>query len=224
MVRNYNPLYWATAFSLFGAANALADHKDEHRHHEAHVHGQWELFAALDEKALTVNVKGPIVDILGYEYAPKSKQEKDILASVSAKLAEPENIFKLGPNAECNLSEPIAISFPDGFENDGANEKDDHHGHDEHDEHAHSDHEHHDDEEHAEADHEEHDEHEENVHDSDIEITYSFACAAPSRLKQIVVTGFDAYPEIKEIEAVFINDTRQLAKHLSHESSTFELK
>ncbi|MEM8772878.1 MAG: DUF2796 domain-containing protein [Pseudomonadota bacterium] len=186
------------------------DHNNDHYTHEAHVHGAWELFAALDDKKLSVTVKGPIVDALGFERPPATQEERTAIKDLKTGLDAPEKLFALSKRARCSVEGPAQIALPKGFSEDlseieqPGEDGDDHHGHNEHD---------------TEGDYSDHD-----IHSSDLEVSYIFNCEAPARLTEITVNVFDIFPDIDNIDAVFLSDTRQSARRLKGDSKSFNVK
>lgn len=177
------------------------DHKHDHDHHhhshEAHVHGAWELFAALDDAQLSVTVKGPIVDMLGFEAAPANDQERKAVADLAATLQTSEAMVSLDQRAGCTLSAPVIVALPEGFKA----KADEDHSHD-------HDHKH---------------EHEHDIHKSDIELTYAFTCTAPQRLITIALTGFTTFSGIETVDAVFLSDSKQAAHRLERRSQVWKI-
>ncbi len=232
-------LLFASPFALAaGAAHAEEQHDHDHRAHEAHVHGAWELFAALDDARLSVTLKGPLVDVLGFETFPDSDEERGAVANLREKLKSSEVMVTLDGRARCELVSPAAVVLPAGFPTeDGESASSDAHDHGEHDDHDHhddhSDHDDHDDhDDHAAHEHEhEHEKHHDDhadhadhdVHTHNLEVTYAFDCASPARLGEITVSGFETFPTIENVDAVFLDDTRQTADRLERGSQTLKI-
>ncbi|MEM9014038.1 MAG: DUF2796 domain-containing protein [Pseudomonadota bacterium] len=177
--------------------------EDSARSHGAHTHGAWELFAALDGSKLSLTAKGPLVDVLGFEYAPKTNEERQSVEALVNRLETPEVMIALDGRGQCALSSPVAVSLPDGFL--GENEHD---GDDDHTE------QHHHDADHADPD----------IHANDLEISYQFECDAPKRLGSITVSAFEAFPSIERVDSVFLSGTAQAAERLSPDAQTLKLK
>ncbi len=208
----------AAALALI-AANALAlgPHDDHASHqHSAHVHGSWELFAALDGAQLTISIKGPAIDALGFETAPSTNEERAAAAALQTQLAHPETLLTLDARANCALAEPTAVSMPGGvaheLEDRGAqsDQGDDHHDH-HHDHHDHDRDDDHGDESHHSA------------HTDDIEVAYVFECGAPNRLRSIAIKGFETFPSIEAIDAVFLSDAATVSQRLTKKSTTLKI-
>lgn len=200
------------ALTVHGA-HAGEPHEHDHRSHDAHVHGTWELFAALDESLLSVTIKGPLIDIVGFERAPETEDERSAIREIQGRLAAPELMLSLDERANCVLSDPVKIVLPESFTRESGDAQGDH-AHETHKENGHHDHDAHEGEEH----HAEHD-----VHTNDIEVSYSFDCKSPARLGAISMTGFDAFPAIENVDAVFLGDAKQTAQRLRRGTQILKL-
>lgn len=208
-------LFFIAPFAVaVGGASAEEHDEHDHRAHDAHVHGTWELFAALDDSQLSITIKGPLIDVVGFEHAPATEDEHNAIQQMRSRLAAPELMLSLTERATCTLSEPVQINLPQGFPqvdmHEGENHEQepdkeaDHHGHDEHEDEAHH------------ADHD--------VHTNDLEVTYAFDCQSPARLRAITMTGFDAFPAIENVDAVFLGDAKQVARRLGRGTQTLAIE
>ena len=225
-----------------GAAHAEEPDEHDHRAHEAHVHGTWELFAALDDAQLSVTLKGPLVDLVGFERPPETKEEHDAIQAMHDRLGVADAMLTLNKRAGCTLSEPVRINLPEGYSEDGDDDHDhdheedhksDHHGHNEeaHHDHDANDDDHHDHEAHEHDEEEDHHAHtddedhhaDHDIHDSDLEITYAFSCQSPDRLRAISMTGFETFPGIEQVDAVFLGDAQQTASRLGRNAQTLTI-
>ena len=187
------------------AAQAFEPDDHDHRAHEAHIHGAWELFAALDDKQLSVTLTGPLVDALGFETIPDTDEERTAVTDLHDRLKSFEMMLTLDELARCKLSQASAV-FPEGFSTENAKAQ-----HDDHDDHDHDEHD----------GHEEHDNHD--AHSNNLEVTYVFDCASPARLRAITMTAFDTFPTIENIDAVFLSDAKQLMQHLEPKKNALTL-
>lgn len=187
------------------------DHEDhdDHRAHGVHVHGAWEMFAALDDARLTVTMKGPLVDVLGFERLPETDEERASVVELKERVMSYQTMLALDDRVRCEASEPAAVVLPEGFLTEVAANSEEH-ADDDHD-HAHHD-------EHDDDHHDEHD-----IHKNDLEVTYVFNCASPTRLRSITMSGFDAFPAIESVEAVFLGDAKQVAGRLTRDSQTLAI-
>ncbi len=188
---------------------------------QAHVHGAWTLFAALDGKTLTVTFAGPLADLAGVEHRSGSPEEEQALEAARAELAGLEPLATLSEKARCGPSAPLELTLVQTADSQDDQEgHEDHKDHDDHDDHGddgdHGDHEDHED-------HEDHHEGHEDAHGSDVELTYAFACDAPGRLKAIKVDAFNVVEGIETIDAVFLGDARQVAARLTPSAAVLPL-
>jgi len=151
----------------------------------AHVHGHGQLLIAQEGQQWQLEFNLPAADVVGFEHAAHSEQDKQRLHNVEESLAIPERVFTtLGGN--CEVAEQD-VDLPGS----GHHEADDHHDSHEHEEHA--DHE-------GNDEHEGHDEHE--TQHADVRLRYQLQCHG--KLNGITVTLFDIAPSLGEIDVQWI--------------------
>ncbi|MFS1963057.1 zinc uptake protein ZrgA [Vibrio lentus] len=160
------PTILAVVIGMTVSANVLAN--EEFRSHEAHVHGKVEVNIAQDGQELLVEVTAPGADVVGFEHAPETAEQKKVFEQAIAQLNKPEELFGFN-NAGCTLKFKSVTNTLEGDHDDHEGhdhaeyDHDDHKGHD-HAEHDHDDHKGHD---HAEHDHDDHKGHDHAEHDHD---------------------------------------------------------
>jgi hypothetical protein len=167
------------------AAMALAE-EAEHREHGPHEHGVAELNVALDGDVLWLELSSPAMNIVGFEHAPSSPEQKAAVDTATETLKDGARLFVTSSEAGCELTEAKVttdVEHPEGDHDDAA--------------------------EHGEAG-----EHEGEVH-SEFQASYRFECAAPDALRQIEVRLFDLFPGTEEIEAQVISGSGQTAAELT---------
>jgi hypothetical protein len=71
----------------------------------AHVHGQLKLDVAIDVRAITVHVDSPLVNIVGYERAPRTDAERNTAQQALAQLRSAGKLFTIDPAAGCALAQ-----------------------------------------------------------------------------------------------------------------------
>ena len=91
-----------TIFTISFIANA--EESNEHRHHEAHVHGEAELSLIIDETSIAFELKSPALNVLGFEHEPKTEAEEELVHAANEKLSKYENIIFI-PDLKCKVSE-----------------------------------------------------------------------------------------------------------------------
>lgn len=171
------------------------EHDDEHesdkhsiRQTDSHVHGNALLALALDGNRLSIEFESPLYNILGFEHAPSSDAEKQLVEKSESVLRSPSNLFSFNSEASCTLS-----SNNENFsliENNHSEHEDSEHKHNEH--------------AHDEDKHEEHAEHRELL------IEYQYQCADPEQLKTFSTNLFENFPNLSELETVFLGPGTQL--------------
>ncbi len=211
--------------------------EDQHRQHDAHVHGHAQLNLVVSGQTLQVELETPSNNLLGFEHQARSKQDKQTLQSALAVLNDPARWLRPDAAASCKLQdidiESALLESDHHDEHEKHAKHDDHddhdHGkhakHDDHDDHGHDKHAKHDDHDHHEHDkhddHAKHDDHDHEGHDDDemhseFDITLSFACARPDRLTSVDASGlFQRFPNMDEIDVQWITDSKQSATELS---------
>ena len=128
----------AVALLLAAAAfGAHAKHDEHHGHgHDAHEHGHGHLNLVLDGNRLMIELQAPAADLVGFEHAAKSDEEKAQYAQAVARLNQPDALFRFAQAAGCKLTQQesnTANKTHDHEKSDGGH--DDHH----HDDAGHAD-------------------------------------------------------------------------------------
>ena len=188
----------------------------ETRELDAHVHGVGQLNMALDGKTVAMELHAPGADIVGFEYAAKSAEDRDTVAAALELLKTPLDLFTLPAAAGCSVVDASAK-----LEGDGQH---DNHDHDE--EHAHDEHgdDHHDhDEEHG---HEE--EHDDGHGDAEVNHTefhaeYTLTCDNPTALGTMDFAYFAVFENALELEVQIVSPSGAQAFEVKRESPVLDL-
>lgn len=178
---------------------------------DAHEHGVGQLNIAFDGGQVAMELHAPGADIVGFEYAAESAEDRAAVDAAVATLARPLDLFLLPEAAGCSVVQASAE-----LESEDAHEDhDEEHGHDDHDEdhieeHAADDHE----KEHADDDHDDdhgeghgHDDHDDD-HDAhaneaghtEFHAEYLLTCADPTAVSEITFAYFEIFPNALEVE------------------------
>lgn len=185
------------ALATFGAQ---ANHEHEESHsHGAHEHGHGLLNFVVDGNQLMIELQAPAADLVGFEHAATTAEEKAQYAKALAQLKQPETLFGIAPAAACQLAHQ-EIKAPQPEE--------DHEGHD-HDA-AH-------DEDHANHDHDA--AHEQHEH-ADLGAIYTYNCTAPDRLNGLTAKLFSVYPSLSKLTVQGILPSGQTAAELTPTANT----
>lgn len=182
----------AVTLLLAAAAFGVQANHDEHdgHGHGAHEHGHGHLNLVLDGNQLMIELQAPAADLVGFEHAAKSDEEKAQYAKAMAQLKQPDALFRFDPAAGCKLTQQ---------ELQAAKEEHDHdHDHDhqksdgKHDEHQHDD-----------AGH------------ADMGAMYTYTCATPAKLTGLEATLFSVYPSLEKLSVQGILPSGQTAAELT---------
>jgi hypothetical protein len=112
---------FSSCFVLLAAVALLTDHAgyasgqaraqqangtstgEGHRQLGAHVHGQGKLDIAVEGGKLAMELEVPAADIVGFEHAARTKQQRATVASARAALSKPLALFRMPPAAGCRV-------------------------------------------------------------------------------------------------------------------------
>jgi len=187
----------------------------------AHAHGEGKLNIAIAGKTVAIELEIPAADIIGFEHAARTDQQKARLNEGTAKLAKPLALFVPNADANCTLNQAdvdtvgaIADAHGEHGEHDKHSDHDKHAEHDEHDKHGEDDK--HD--EHAHAESESSDE-----SHSEFRATYAISCANPDQLTQIALAFFKAFANAKELNVALVGDKGTRTFTGSREDATLKL-
>ncbi len=169
---------------------------DGHTELGAHEHGVGIFNVAIEGNTLAMELEAPGADIVGFEHAAKSAEDKAAIKKAKVTLADLHHVVDLPAAASCKLTKANIELHSEG----GDHGKHDDHDHDhgkkaeKHDDHDH-DHDHgkkaekHDDHDHAkEAGH------------TEFHAEYELNCAKPDQLTAFVFTYFNTFKGAKELE------------------------
>ncbi|MEZ8466689.1 DUF2796 domain-containing protein [Vibrio splendidus] len=241
------PTILAVVIGMTVSTNVLAN--EEFRSHEAHVHGKVEVNIAQDGQELLVEVTAPGADVVGFEHAPETAEQKKVFEQAIAQLNKPEELFGF-TNASCTLKFKSVTNTLEGEHDDheghdhAEGEHDDHEGHDhaEHDHDDHKDHDHaehdHDDHkghDHAEHDHDDHEGHDHAEHDHDdheghdhsegghgeFTVEYHYQCSDIEKLDTVNTQWFSKFSNTKSMTVNLLTDSAQIQEVLNADRISF---
>ena len=241
------PTILAVVIGMTVSTNVLAN--EEFRSHEAHVHGKVEVNIAQDGQELLVEVTAPGADVVGFEHAPETAEQKKVFEQAIAQLNKPEELFGFN-NASCTLKfKSVTNTLEDDHDDHEGHdhaegEHDDHEGHDhaEHDHDDHKDHDHaehdHDDHkghDHAEHDHDDHEGHDHAEHDHDdheghdhsegghgeFTVEYHYQCSDIEKLDTVNTQWFSKFSNTKSMTVNLLTDSAQIQEVLNTDRISF---
>ena len=154
----------------------------------AHEHGHSSLNIAIENGQIAMELEAPGADIVGFEYAAETAEDRAKLDAAIATLSKPLSLFVLPAAAGCTVTSSSAGLI-------GGH-------HDDHDDHAHNDHAKEEGDDHAHDDHAK----EEEAGHTEFHAEYLLTCADPSAVNRIEFAFFKAFPNAQEVEVQMISD------------------
>ena len=174
----------------------------------AHEHGHSSLNVAIEGDRVEMELIAPGADIVGFEHAAESAEDRAAVEQAEAVLGEPLSLFGFTDAAGCAI-ETAAVEI----------EGEDH---DDHEDKAHADEGHHD-EEHAEADHL--DNQEDEASHNEFHAVYALTCGAPDALDGIDFAAFfEAFSGAEEVEVTVISEQGQSSYEVERDSPMVDLQ
>ena len=205
------PIFFATL-----ASPALAS--ETVRQLDSHEHGVGELNIAIEGGSVVMEFHAPGADIVGFEYKPKSAEDRSAIDAAVAVLARPLELFVVPAAAECSIVRASAQLEQD----DDHDDHEDHASHDDHDEHEeHANHDHGHDDEHAEHGHEEHAS--EEAH-SEFHAEYALACSNIDGMNEIKFAYFDSFENARELEVQIVSANGAQAFEVTRDDPVLDLR
>ena len=184
----------AALAALWGAAPGIAEDDAPRRDLDAHEHGSGTLNIAVENGAVWMELEVPGADIVGFEHAAESAEDRQAVEAAKAVLARPLNLFAFPEAAGCAVEDAhVAIAGEEhGEEHDG---------------------------EEAEA----HDEDEGEPH-NEFHAEYTLRCAAPGEIDEIGFPWFTAFPGSEELAANVTSGMGQAAFEVSRDAPTIDVE
>lgn len=195
--------------SLLSLCIAPALAESEKRELGAHEHGHSALNIAIEGGRIEMELMAPGADIVGFEHAATSEEDKAMVEQAEATLGEPLSLFAFSSDAGCSV-ESASVEI-EGEEH-----------HDEHGDEAHAEEEHHEEGEHAEADH---DKHEDEASHNEFHAAYTLTCSTPDGLDAIDFTAFfDNFAGTEEVEVTVISEKGQSSYEVERDAPAVDLQ
>ncbi len=178
---------------------AVAGGKHDHKHDDtrqlgAHEHGRGSLGIAIEGNTVSMELKAPGADIVGFERPAKSKKEKAAVEAAKKKLAAALKLFVPPADAGCKLtSAKVELEIEDAHGGDAGGKKHDH-GHD----------------------------HKDDSH-SEFHAQYGLTCSAPERLTGLTFDYFKAFKGANALEVQVIGPKGQTKYDVTRKKPALEL-
>jgi hypothetical protein len=179
---------------------------------DKHVHGQAEVFIAIQNNQILIELESPAANILGFEYQPKTTEEKTQLAYSIKKLQDYKTI-SIFPEADC---QQVSVNIHSPFK----------HNNKEHKEHDHSKHSHEHEHEHGHEQHgQDHHHKEEQKHKGHAEfhVTYELNCNRKKHINTAAITAFTHFLELKKVTVNWVTEDNQGSSETTASSTDIKL-
>jgi len=191
---------------------------DETRQLDSHEHGVGQLDIAIENGQIVMEFHAPGADIVGFEYAAETDEDRATVDAALSVLANPLEIFAMPEAAQCKVIDARAELESEGSHEDHDNHADDEDGHDDHGDGDHD----HDDHDHGHG-HEDHDEHAQDAGHTEFHAEYQLECSDISALSEISFPYFTAFPNALEVEVQIISDDGARAFEVERDAPLLDL-
>ena len=184
----------AALAALWGAAPGIAEDDAPRRDLDAHEHGSGTLNIAVENGAVWMELEVPGADIVGFEHAAESAEDRQAVEAAKAVLARPLDLFAFPEAAGCAVEDAhVAIAGEEHDEEHGGEEAD------------------------------AHDEDEGEPH-NEFHAEYTLRCAAPGEIDEIGFPWFTAFPGSEELAANVTSGMGQAAFEVSRDAPTIDVE
>lgn len=178
----------AVAVAIASSAYAA----EEHREQGAHQHGHGSFEMAIEKSTVSINLRIPGDDIVGFEHPPANDKEKAAIEAAKKKLADALTLYGIPAAAGCKVDDSNVHTH--GYKADDDNHAD--HKHDEKPEKA------------TQA--KEGEKHDHDHKHGSFHAKYTLTCAKPSAITALNFKFFASFPRSQELEIVAVSEKSQI--------------
>ena len=202
-----SPLISALAASSFALFLSPAFAEDQHRELGAHVHGHGTLNIAIENKRLALELEVAGMDVVGFEHAASTPEQKAAVDKAKGLLEKPLDVFALPAAAGCSAAEAKIVIETEAahVDHDHDREKGDAKGDHDHDGHDHD-----------------HGDKDEGGH-SHFHATYALDCTSPAELTTITFNYFKLFAGAKQLTVNVVGAKGQSSYEVSRDKPTLDL-
>ena len=192
-------LKFTFALAAMSLLTTAARAEEEHRELGPHVHGHGTLNIAIEDKRVSMELEVPGMDIVGFEHAASTDDQKAAVDKAKARLEKPLGVFSLPADAGCTVAEAkVAIEAEHDHDDDDDKDADykdakEEHGHDEH------------------AGH------------NQFHVTYALDCANPAELTTINFDYFGLFAGAHDLTVNVVTGKGQSKYEVSRSKPTLDL-
>ncbi len=168
---------------------------------EAHIHGEAKLNIVFEGPELLIELKSPSYNLVGFEHAPKTKNQLELVENTISLLKNFKNVANTSSEANCKIADASVSTSMRGIHED----------------------EHHEDEHHEDEHHEDEHQHSAKEIHSEFSATYSLICNKPENLKSIQLELFSTFELMEEIAVQMIIQGKQGFAELNPDNPNLKL-
>jgi len=168
---------------------------------EAHIHGEAKLNIVFEGPELLIELKSPSYNLVGFEHAPKTKNQLELVENTISLLKNFKNVADTSSEANCKIADASVSTSMRGIHED----------------------EHHEDEHHEDEHHEDEHQHSAKEIHSEFSATYSLRCDKPENLKSIQLELFSTFELMEEIAVQMIIQGKQGFAELNPDNPNLKL-
>jgi len=195
-------MYLKTSIALTLALSSAAYASD--REHDSHEHGAATLDVVIDGAQMFVTFDSPWMNLVGFEHAPSTDEQRDAVANAQAQLEDGMLALGIDSGAGCTL-QTTGIDSSMAMDDHG-----DEHGHDDHGDD-------HDDDHSDEHGHDEHDD------EHEISVNWAFTCENPDAVSTLALSLFDNFSGIETLSVQMAGPGGQSAQKVSADNANVNL-
>jgi hypothetical protein len=163
-------------------------------HEPPHVHGAAELRIVVDGPHLQLALETPLVNVLGFEHAPRNEKQRAAVRAMAAKLRRPQELFTPTPAARCTAGDvrlESAVLAPELLgENKGTDAA-------------------------ASTQRAPAPQKEQSSEHADLDASFSWRCESPAQLKGIDVGLMKAFPGLRKLDVQVVGPRGQSATQVT---------
>ena len=186
------------AFAAISLLTNAARAEDEHRELGPHVHGHGTLNIAIEDKRVSMELEVPGMDIVGFEHAPSTDDQKAAVEKATARLEKPLGVFSLPASAGCTVAE-AKVSVEAEHHHDGDDDDADH------------------------KDGAKDDGHDEHAGHNQFHVNYALDCTNPNELKTINFDYFTLFAGAHDLAVNVVTAKGQSKYEVSRDKPTLDL-
>jgi hypothetical protein len=184
------------SFLLLGAPTLTSYAEEAHRELGAHVHGHGALDIAIEKERVVLELEVPGMDIVGFEHAPTTDDQKAKVEKAKAQLGKPLAVFVVPPAAGCSVAEANVTVEGEHHDDDRDHDKDGGKGEHDHD---------------AEGGH------------NQFRASYALDCTSPAELTAIAFDYFKLFAGAQELTVNVVTAKGQSKHEVSRDKPTLDL-